>query len=140
MNQSKEQEGENRLERIMGGFKEISMNFFFPNFNHEYEERHRDSPLVIDHQRYTIRRDQKKGEKELVNLARTERDEGIWNFSPLDSRWYHVSLETKEIDNQQLFLTHHNSICQIFLFVYLEHQIPEHPLIPIVFLNPVKSL
>ncbi|MBI4016756.1 MAG: hypothetical protein HY363_03620 [Candidatus Aenigmarchaeota archaeon] len=66
-----------------------------------YEQLVENAPLSITCTPYVVRKSRQEGEKDLINLARSENIIGLWNFVPADSKWYHVSLEASlfEVEN-----------------------------------------
>ncbi len=68
----------------------------------QYEKLAENTPLSITCTPYVVRKSRQKGEKDLINLARSENIIGLWNFVLADSKWYHVSLEASlfEIENR----------------------------------------
>ncbi len=56
--------------------------------------------LEITFQPYTLLKNQKDGERDLIQLAKDASYEGAWIFKPNTSEWHHVSISHEEVNSE----------------------------------------
>ena len=64
----------------------------------KYEHLPKTSRLSITCTPYVVKKSQADGEKDLVELASSEKVVGLWRFVPENSKWYHVSSEASLLE------------------------------------------
>jgi len=60
--------------------------------NPDFERLPNNAPLEITYKPHIIKKSQRKGERDLVDLATEKAYEGCWLYTPEDTLWYHVSI------------------------------------------------